>query len=620
MTYTVGGGVQAVDYNGFVSTTSGANVNNVWGSGSTDSGWGQTPLSTVSSGGTVTATQWADLVNTLASLGSQTGTTITSRTAPVAGDTVAILSALNTDLTSCTTNRGNAVASGTTSSTWTGNIAYTSGTISSSSGWTQTWTQTITFANANSARYFWNAGGLVRLDMSKTSTGSDKDADWNTLVGQVGTIYVSGRVNSAAQTIAGVSYTGTTRVGGSGGTQTTLATTTGWYSLTPGGAATTIFQLNDASSPYTGDYIRVTAAVNSGSTVLTLVTTWVDAGYSGAGKSNNISGGTNTTSPYTTFGTASAVLCRFVPPSTTYLSNSWGTPTVASTLPLSAQLLAVAGGGGSTPQNDYGGGGGGGGGVQTGTIYLTAGQVYTVAVGSGAPYTQNPAATGGNSSVSGTGVSVTALGGGSGGTGGGQYSASGGSGGGGSADGATTTGAAGTAGQGNSGGNGANGSGAGGGGGAGAAGGNFTLNGPAGSGGTGIISTIITSAQATTYSIGQVIGSDVYFSGGGGGGGWGGASNPAAGSGGNGGGGAGSAGAGTPSNATNGTANTGGGGGGVGRGTSSNASHGGNGGSGVVIISVPTANYTGTTTGSPTVVTNGSNTVMIFTGAGSYTA
>ena len=33
-----------------------------------------------------------------------------------------------------------------------------------------------------------------------------------------------------------------------------------------------------------------------------------------------------------------------------------------------------------------------------------------------------------------------------------------------------------------------------------------------------------------------------------------------------------------------------------------------------------TANYTGTTTGSPTVTTNGSNTVMKFTSSGSYTA
>jgi hypothetical protein len=48
---------------------------------------------------------------------------------------------------------------------------------------------------------------------------------------------------------------------------------------------------------------------------------------------------------------------------------------------------------------------------------------------------------------------------------------------------------------------------------------------------------------------------------------------------------------------------------------------GGAGGSGVVILSVPTANYSGTTTGSPTVTTSGSNTIMTFTsGSGTYTA
>jgi hypothetical protein len=37
-------------------------------------------------------------------------------------------------------------------------------------------------------------------------------------------------------------------------------------------------------------------------------------------------------------------------------------------------------------------------------------------------------------------------------------------------------------------------------------------------------------------------------------------------------------------------------------------------------LSIPTANYTGTTTGSPTVTTSGSNTILTFNGSGSYTA
>ena len=74
-------------------------------------------------------------------------------------------------------------------------------------------------------------------------------------------------------------------------------------------------------------------------------------------------------------------------------------------------------------------------------------------------------------------------------------------------------------------------------------------------------------------------------------------------------------------NGASGTANTGGGGG------ASKVSSGGigvaagSGGSGVIILSVPDASYSGATTGSPTVATGVSGqTVMTFTGSGSYTA
>lgn len=328
MTYTSGSLIVATDYNGFVSTTAGANVNDIWSTGATDKGYGQTAMSTVSAAATITATQWAGLVNNIASMGSHTNTAITARSAPVAGNTIDILSALNTDLTNITTNRGNAVASGTISSTWTGSTAKTTATGSGASAWTITFTHTVTFPSADQARYFWNAGGLIRLDMSKTSTGTDSDPDWNTFASAVGVLYLSGRVNSAAQTISGTSYTGFTRVGGTG-TPTTLATTTGWYTLTAGAAATQMFRLTSPTAPYTTDYIDITAAKNAGSTTVTFVTTWVDAG---TGQSSNITGGTDTASPYSSFGTAPAVLCRVIPPAATYITNTWGTPTVAASV------------------------------------------------------------------------------------------------------------------------------------------------------------------------------------------------------------------------------------------------------------------------------------------------
>jgi hypothetical protein len=53
----------------------------------------------------------------------------------------------------------------------------------------------------------------------------------------------------------------------------------------------------------------------------------------GAGTSCNISGGTATASPSTTItGTAPTTLVTYIPPSTTYLSASWGTPTIAASV------------------------------------------------------------------------------------------------------------------------------------------------------------------------------------------------------------------------------------------------------------------------------------------------
>ena len=106
----------------------------------------------------------------------------------------------------------------------------------------------------------------------------------------------------------------------------------------------------------------------------------------------------------------------------------------------------------------------------------------------------------------------------------------------------------------------------------------------------------------------SITGSAVFSAGGGGG--HSNQSDGTAGAGGNGGGGAGK----ESSAGIAGTANTGGGGGG------SNGSSSGAGGSGVVILRMATSSYSGTVTGSPTVTTDGSDTVIKFTGDGSITA
>jgi hypothetical protein len=327
MTYSVGGLIQATDYNGFASTTAGANVNVIWGTGTSDAGYGQsTTLATVSAAGTVTATQWAGLVNRISSIASHQGTTITSRTAPVAGNTIAVLSAVNTDLTNCYNNRGNAAGTGTQYTSWTGTSSKTTATGTGASPWTITFTHTVTWASANAARYFFNGGGRIKWQVGKSSTGTLADTEWNDLAGTLcGSIFITG--GTGTQTIAGTGYTGTTKSGGTG-VPTTLATTTGWYDL--GTTDTLIYQQYADTSPYTGQYIAINAKTAGTGTQLVLTTTWVDPGGSGAGSSDNISGGTATTG--ISFGTAPSTVVTYFPPSSTYLTEaSWGTPTVAAT-------------------------------------------------------------------------------------------------------------------------------------------------------------------------------------------------------------------------------------------------------------------------------------------------
>ena len=316
MTYTAGSTIVATDYNGFVSTTAGANVNATW-----NSTYGQTAISTVSAGGTVTATQWATLVNTIASMGNHQLTTITSRSAPTAGTTISILAAVNTDITNCYNNRLNAYASGSQYTGWTGTNSKTSATGSGTAAWSITFYNDVTFSSSTTKDYFFGAGGIIRLQFSKTSTGTDIDPDWNGFATACGTLSFTG--TSTSKTIASVSYQGTNKIAGSG-TPTTLATNIGAAQLV--GSNQEIF-LQYIGGAYSGSYIQV-LAYNLSASVIRFTTAWVQPAVSGPGQTNNISGGTAASGA--TPGTAPCTICTYFPPETTYLSNTWDTPTVAA--------------------------------------------------------------------------------------------------------------------------------------------------------------------------------------------------------------------------------------------------------------------------------------------------
>ena len=307
------------------------------------------------------------------------------------------------------------------------------------------------------------------------------------------------------------------------------------------------------------------------------------------------------------------------------LASSADSITIINTYNVSFLVVGGGGGGGQ----GYAGGGGaggyrsswnsetsGGGGSAESPMALTPNQQYAIDVGAGGTAgsgnTGNP---GEDSEVLITGQTpiIESKGGGRGGSRNpNAIPGSGGSGGGGS-DGnegpSYGTGGAGTANQGYAGGNGQvfgsnqgryNG---GAGGGASAVGGNASDGPGTAPGGAGRASTIT--------------GSSVTYGGGGGGGmGSGQGNNYPGGTGGSGGGGNG----GSDGTGSSGSANTGGGGGGAGGNGYWGPDGGGAGGSGIVILRMATSDYSGTTTGSPTVTTSGSDTILKYTGDGTYTA
>ena len=303
-----------------------------------------------------------------------------------------------------------------------------------------------------------------------------------------------------------------------------------------------------------------------------------------------------------------------------WIPNSDGAVALETDQTYSADFLVIAGGGGGG--YDQGGGGGaggyrasfnsetsGGGGSSESSLTFNLGTVYTVTVGGGGTGingTTTPAGEGIDSSISGADITtITSIGGGRGGNyNQPSYGASTGGSGGGGAGGspAGLAGAAGTSNQGYAGGSatGAISTGTGGGG-AGAVGVNASGNTP-GAGGAGVASTITGSSVTRGGGGGSMtaVGPSYVESPGGSGGGGDGSNN-------------------TGANGNPGTANTGGGGGGCWNPPGPYIS--GSGGSGVVILRMADTKYSGTTTGSPTVATGvgGTDTVLTFTGSGSYT-
>ena len=328
MSYAQGGLIQASDYATFLGTTA-ANagaINSIWSTGNGNCGYGQTALGTVSQGDLVTATQWASAVNTLNSIRTHQTGSGTGLSAPTAGSLITYLSAVSTSISSAYSARLTAASQGTTTNQ--ANNADNKTSANDVAAQTFTITRTATFASADAARYFFNAGGQINfvIGSSTNGGGTTRGADLVTLAS---TNFVSYPAFKAA---SGGGRTG------AGGTVNTNSTSIGYYNLTT--SFQTLCKITSTTSPYTGDYVQLDVKSNGvqGSnadvgTVVTFQLTLYSAAQSTypAPPANPPATGSTTTN-ITTEDAINITVNNYlavVYPETTNLSASWGTVTLA---------------------------------------------------------------------------------------------------------------------------------------------------------------------------------------------------------------------------------------------------------------------------------------------------
>ena len=310
MTYASGGLIQASDFNNIVGASAGTQgggtqLNPVWSTGQGNYGYGQTAVSNVSVSGTVAATNWASLVNTLNSARIHQSGSGSGISAPTAGTTITFLSTLTSAVSTAATNRLSAATTGTTTSSTKSTTLNAAAGVSA----TGTITFTITFGSGvDATRYFFNAGGSILIEqvVFTNTGGTSRGASIGTLAS---TNFSSKRLNAASYGARA----------GSGGTLVTDTTTGGYYGLTT--TPTQMFRVN-STSYYTGDFLSINYSTNgtagsygANGNVLTITITLFSAT-------------TGSTQPADSINVTDQITCTVRYPETTNLTNTWGTATI----------------------------------------------------------------------------------------------------------------------------------------------------------------------------------------------------------------------------------------------------------------------------------------------------
>ena len=253
MAYSAGDPILDDEYNTFVNSSSDPfGYNHFAGPGSGQYGLNQSTIATVSAGDTVNASSWNALFTGMDNIANHTNVSITASSVS-AGDTIAVRSALIGDLA----NLAAAVAAGSPSATALGTNAVGTSTSAATYNTSATIERSVTFANNNTMRAFFNAGGKIRIDPTVvTGIDGDKDTVFNDL-----TTTATGNLDIGAHA--------STR-SGTGETQTTNGLANGFHDL--GTGYTTILKLTSDNSGYTSNTVEYFAKLDAAPASATVIT------------------------------------------------------------------------------------------------------------------------------------------------------------------------------------------------------------------------------------------------------------------------------------------------------------------------------------------------------------
>jgi len=263
-----GTNILALDYNNIQSK-----IGQVLGAGAGNYGYNQTVLSSqVAVNQKITALQWQNLYTDLIAArthqtnANETGnlTYPTTSTQIKESDRAAYQSYVNVIDTNrlITPPSGQAslgtYASSSRSSAWNGTITHT---------------VTLTFADANTARGFFNAGGNIQISASHTpDTSNLKNNSWQTMLTNMGTVKMT--------------YSGTANTGSGTGVTTTSI---GFYQLTT--SPQLIFQKLTEQPTYSPNQYDIFANINGPATAITFSIQFQDnSAPGGFGVDENVTG------------------------------------------------------------------------------------------------------------------------------------------------------------------------------------------------------------------------------------------------------------------------------------------------------------------------------------------